>query len=97
MDPPGSVPPSVCQFFPLINTLTHCHLKKQTPAHLRGPLIITLRDPPQDPGFTLGWGSHPCCPNEACSGLKSVPPKFMITQNPSMLLYLETALADVSG
>lgn len=55
----------VCQFFPRRHTLTHSHLKKQAPAHLLGPLIITPRAPPQDPGFTLAWGSHPCCPNEA--------------------------------
>ena len=81
---PSWLNPTFCLPVLSTHTLTHSHLKKQTPAHVLGPLIITPRAPPQDPGFTLAWGSHPCCPNEACSGLKSVPPQFMITQNRSV-------------
>lgn len=82
-DPPGSVPPSVCQFFPHTHTdplppqKTDSSPRSGSPDH-------HPKGPPQDPSFTLAWGSHPCCPNEACSGLKSVPPQFMITQNHSM-------------
>ena len=82
-DPPGSVPPSVCQFFPHTHTDPLSPQKTDSSPRSGSP-DHHPKGPPQDPSFTLAWGSHPCCPNEACSGLKSVPPQFMITQNHNM-------------